>query len=836
MKKNTLILLLFLASSAGIYAQKNSYEWMPNPLIYRNFDYINFVSKNIGFCASKAHGKKDILLKTIDGGTTWKELPVTFEDITSINAINENVIWIGTKEEGLFNTKNGGVSWQNSNPSKAFSPYYLSYDFIGAIKVNFLNELNGYVQYRNYVAVTQDGGKTWKPLKREITNISKNFVLFASEKVIYDVKMEVVAGLKLHKTVNGGTSWVELKIPKEIKTAFKGASRVPKMYFINEKIGFIMPKYDNYSYYFKTIDGGLQWKKVQLPFSSSYNFHFTNTVGYLVSNNKLYKSLDKGSSWNLVSEIKDIFNTKIHLTNSTFYITNSQGAIRVLNGDTIKHLIDGHRELTAEGFFYKNYLYFIGSTRAVKGKSYKTFAKYNTNNLQITTSLPIKEIKNDSLTRSTVKFGGRIVSNPNKSVFISLPKPCKSTDEMKSWIPLFDDIGGKYGYNFNELEFSNNTTAFAIDDNTIYKSTNAGNRWNKVFERTKRKDDDRKYYFSDIQVLSENHIIIIGDGNLIYETKDAGNSWKKNKISKNDAIDFDKIHFLEGNKIGWLYNTDRNYTGKNYIFKTVNGALSWVDTAAKMSENIYDIKFSDKNNGYMLCNYATYVTKNGGSSWEKSKQSSYTKINFVSKNSVLAGSYLSRLLKKPECVSNITHSFSNNKKGTKTIKVSWDVAKNKATFYNVYLTYKQFSEDKIHKLGKTSSNSYTFENFDVNEDPSLKNAKAIKIRVVPNNLNLENTDCSTSVNVPLNTLSVSNKVALSKKDDVLLYPNPSNGILSLETHYKVEKVQLFSTTGKLILNFYNKNSINIENVSSGIYFVKMFFSNGTTSTKKVIKN
>lgn len=81
--------------------------------------------------------------------------------------------------------------------------------------------------------------------------------------------------------------------------------------------------------------------------------------------------------------------------------------------------------------------------------------------------------------------------------------------------------------------------------------------------------------------------------------------------------------------------------------------------------------------------------------------------------------------------------------------------------------------------------------------------------------------------LPLNTNSFE-EVKLN------LYPNPTNGEIKFVNRYETEIAEIFTVFGQLIKSFELKNGENeldLSNLSSGIYFVKI----GTT-TEKIIKN
>jgi hypothetical protein len=89
--------------------------------------------------------------------------------------------------------------------------------------------------------------------------------------------------------------------------------------------------------------------------------------------------------------------------------------------------------------------------------------------------------------------------------------------------------------------------------------------------------------------------------------------------------------------------------------------------------------------------------------------------------------------------------------------------------------------------------------------------------------------------------TVGNNCALSIRDNVLastvkLYPNPVKNILNLNSPVKtISKVEIYSVIGKKVIEFnQGLEKINIEELSSGIYLIKII-SNDASFTTKFIK-
>lgn len=104
-----------------------------------------------------------------------------------------------------------------------------------------------------------------------------------------------VCGKNLYKSVDGGINWNK-------QTVLDDTTGFGNMYFLNEQLGWLVGKF-----LFRTKDGGATWDKFNVGGESSiYDVQFLNPrLGYLVSVQGLYRSIDSGSNWTkIVSNFK----------------------------------------------------------------------------------------------------------------------------------------------------------------------------------------------------------------------------------------------------------------------------------------------------------------------------------------------------------------------------------------------------------------------------------------------------------------------------------------------------------------------------------------------------
>lgn len=74
-----------------------------------------------------------------------------------------------------------------------------------------------------------------------------------------------------------------------------------------------------------------------------------------------------------------------------------------------------------------------------------------------------------------------------------------------------------------------------------------------------------------------------------------------------------------------------------------------------------------------------------------------------------------------------------------------------------------------------------------------------------------------------------------KEQTVLVYPNPAEYEIRIETKQAIEQVQFLNTNGSVILSSIQSPVINIEKIPSGVYFLKVELEGGITKISKLIK-
>jgi photosystem II stability/assembly factor-like uncharacterized protein len=194
---------------------------------------------------------------------------------------------------------------------------------IASLATNFVNigmgsETNAiFVLSPNKLVSTHNGGTSF-----DTATVADNFlmdVFFISSSVAY------AAGKSIWKTIDGGYNWTKLH-------DFTDLGGYKSLYFLNDQTGWVVRTEGLY----KTINGGVDWQLISTPtfnFSTSCDVFFLNTnTGYISDELSIGKSINAGSSWsktfNGVSTYHDIH----FVTDNIGYITDRTRIYKTTDG------------------------------------------------------------------------------------------------------------------------------------------------------------------------------------------------------------------------------------------------------------------------------------------------------------------------------------------------------------------------------------------------------------------------------------------------------------------------------------------------------------------------
>ena len=88
----------------------------------------------------------------------------------------------------------------------------------------------------------------------------------------------------------------------------------------------------------------------------------------------------------------------------------------------------------------------------------------------------------------------------------------------------------------------------------------------------------------------------------------------------------------------------------------------------------------------------------------------------------------------------------------------------------------------------------------------------------------------------------SSATGLTEKNDFSVFPNPTNGIITISsTNERVKRIEIIDINGKIAIkkSLTGENpvhEINISHLNNGMYFINLILTDNATVTKPIIKN
>lgn len=87
------------------------------------------------------------------------------------------------------------------------------------------------------------------------------------------------------------------------------------------------------------------------------------------------------------------------------------------------------------------------------------------------------------------------------------------------------------------------------------------------------------------------------------------------------------------------------------------------------------------------------------------------------------------------------------------------------------------------------------------------------------------------------TYQVITSVAETTADsDVIMYPNPTNGLVNFKTSTTINNITIYDARGSVVFIQDNATSINLSNLSKGVYFVSIMMTNQKREVKTLLVN
>ncbi|WP_426275261.1 T9SS type A sorting domain-containing protein [Chryseobacterium sp. S-02] len=353
----------------------------------------------------------------------------------------------------------------------------------------------------------------------------------------------------------------------------------------------------------------------------------------------------------------------------------------------------------------------------------------------------------------------------------------------------------------------NSTTAWvgAFDDTAglggVWKTTNGGTTWTLQKALTTANQSWTNF----VHFFDANNGIVGGDPESgefeLYTTSDGGTTWTRVSGANvpNPLVGeygYNSGYYAVGNNIFF-------YTGKGRIFKSTDKGLTWTVAFTGSTYGLTDfggatiggdMAWSDANKGIVFkktyntatppvqTGLAIYGTTDGGTTWNSITFTGITAANSINDVTYVPGTSI--LV------------------ATSSAGGSWKSVDNGVTWASL--------DTGVQHLNVRCSDS--------------------------NNCYSGGFNTSSTVGGMFkSTQNLGVSDVINKKDKTLsIYPNPTKREVNIKTDKKIKSSSIFDITGKFVLTS-TSEKVDISSLPTGSYLLKTEFTDGTSSSEKVIK-
>jgi photosystem II stability/assembly factor-like uncharacterized protein len=442
---------------------------------------------------------------------------------------------------------------------------------------------------------------------------------------------------ELAHTTDAGRTWAVVDMPRQVNAVF----------FVDSLHGWAAG-----NAFFHTTDGGATWIQDN-NFGTIYDLFFLDTLhGWASGNGSVnYYTTDGGLHWTAVSAPGGY-------TMGSIWFTDLLNGWSSNIGGQIFHSTDGGKnwalQATVAGFNLNIQFFDAQEGWAIGGDTF--FHTTNAGQTWTKSTVPA----------NTWSYGMRFFDRLNGVAVGEYGNIVRSTDGGTTWQTIQAQGNGQRLW---DVEFADANTAFLAGDNgMISRSTNAGLTWKSIqsgaagvthdFDAIDARhawsaqdageiaytiDGGRQWIRASVQgfdVFGQvmavafadasngwaggNDAFFGGSRGVLSHSVDGGKTWQEQlEISDFTFSGLETIDALTAFAVGGF-----DLTGGGFVFKTVNGGLTWQDVSPAPAA-FRDVFFLDATTGWIVGS-SIYKTADGGSSWTKQFGDSNTEFVAIS--------------------------------------------------------------------------------------------------------------------------------------------------------------------------------------------------------------
>lgn len=371
----------------------------------------------------------------------------------------------------------------------------------------------------------------------------------------------------------------------------------------------------------------------------------------------------------------------------------------------------------------------------------------------------------------------------------------------------WSNITSPYAGNFWAIKFFDQNNGYIGGNTAILKTTDGGNTWtskpisnflinsfsfpsatvgyygcnNNIVAKTSdmgvtwtnQNPNASPYAILSVSFPTVSTGYAVGDAGIIRKTTDGGTTWKTQTSGLTTGLE--EVHFFD-------VNTGICIGDGGKIKRTTNGGATWVTISSGTTQNLYDIYFVDSNTGFITGGTGTILkTINGGQTWTSLTSGTTNWLYTVCFKDALTG-------------------YAGGAKAT---------------------------------LLKTIDGGVTW----IAQSSGISSVKSLNDIVYINNRFIA-VASQGEILTDVPTLGIDENI---KEDAAIMYPNPTSDSFSIDYHNDENlalNINIIDANGVIVkskvLND-NQRTVNVKDLSNGVYIVEIKSDQFSTTKKLIIK-
>ncbi len=296
-------------------------------------DEIHMVSLTDGWGISGA-----LLLKTFDGGRTWREVTPESGGTNSVSgafldALNAWIVFSSSNQVNtplaIYHTSDGGLTWTVNQgapiyPNASGDVTWAEFAALDARNVWVMVRavaLGAGTHYNHELFHTTDGGQNWTSQDGEISDDYTGMVFADTDfglRTLQTTGFYEPGAPNYDVTTDGGATWQSRELPPPPKTPdlfsqYPNCETFQPVLLSNQSVRMLMGCFDDNnpsqqftSYLYSSQDGGMTWTTVLLPAkvqASQDRLFYFDAFHTLLVGRDIFKSEDGGQTWSYVQSV-----------------------------------------------------------------------------------------------------------------------------------------------------------------------------------------------------------------------------------------------------------------------------------------------------------------------------------------------------------------------------------------------------------------------------------------------------------------------------------------------------------------------------------------------------